>query len=150
MWDFFRNVSVAFIKPIYAEAFWTQFAPGSMRIKWIKQHKMEKSLFFTDFASAFEELNIEWCAKERKSKKRPTAAEDRKIWANLKGKVYSNNYRPKDAMMHTNATNLTTNLSENASSRKKLHPNNARVNSIDECVKFVAPYSAWWWRSEKS
>jgi hypothetical protein len=43
-------------------------------------------------------------------------------------------------MVHTDATNLTTNSSENVSSRKKLHAKNARLNKKNDelVVKFVA------------
>jgi hypothetical protein len=45
MWGFSRNVSVAYIKPIATEAFWTQSAPGFWNFKSVKE--------FLDFAWIF-------------------------------------------------------------------------------------------------
>jgi transposase len=74
--------------------------------KFIQKHnKNEKIVFWPDLASAhyakdtlvrLEELKVEYVPKEENPPNVPQIRPIEKFWANLKGKVYSNNYRPKN------------------------------------------------------
>jgi hypothetical protein len=74
--------------------------------KFIQKHpNKKKKLFWPDLASAnytkdtlarLQELKIENVPKEENSTNIPQLRQIENFWANLKRKVYSNNYRPKD------------------------------------------------------
>lgn len=74
--------------------------------KFIQQHhKNEKIVFWPDLASAhyakdtlvrLEELKIEYVPKDHNPPNVPQLRPIENFWANLKRKVYSNNYRPKN------------------------------------------------------
>jgi hypothetical protein len=70
-----------------------------------KPHKNEKIVFWPDLASVYyakatlvglEELKIEYVPKEENPPKILQIHTIENFWANLKRKVYSNNYRRKD------------------------------------------------------
>jgi hypothetical protein len=70
-----------------------------------EHHKNEKIVFWPDLASAhyakdtlvrLEELKIEHVPWKENPLNVPQIRSIKNVWANLKRKVYSNNYRPKD------------------------------------------------------